>query len=55
MRSQVKWGILLLAIGLILVPILFPLLLIYAVPLIVIGVALIVYQGREEEVEQVHA
>ncbi len=53
MRSQVKWGIVLLIIGLVLAPIWFPFLLIYAVPLILIGLALIVFRRREEALEEV--
>lgn len=51
MRSQVKWGLFLIAIGLILVPIAFPFLLFYAIPLILIGIGIILFRKREEEIE----
>lgn len=53
MKSQVKWGLALVILGLIIAPFAFPFLLIYAVPLILIGAALIFFQKREEEIEQV--
>ncbi|MDI6719973.1 MAG: hypothetical protein QMD46_10215 [Methanomicrobiales archaeon] len=53
MRSQVKWGIILLVIGLVLAPIGFPYLLVYAVPLILIGLALIAFRRREETLEEI--
>ena len=53
MKSQVKWGLLLIIIGLILVPLGFPFLLFYAIPLILIGIAIIVFRKREEEIEAV--
>jgi uncharacterized membrane protein len=51
MRSQVKWGLFLIAIGILLIPIGFPILLLYAVPLIAIGIAIIVFRKREEQIE----
>jgi hypothetical protein len=51
MRNQVKWGLLLIAIGVVLIPVGFPFLLLYAVPLIVIGSAIIVFRKREEQIE----
>ncbi len=53
MKSQVKWGIAMIIIGLVISPFGFPFLLIYAVPLILIGGGLIVYKGREEIIEEV--
>jgi len=55
MKSQVKWGIAMIIIGLVisLFAFGFPFLLIYAVPLILIGAGLIVYKGREEIIEEV--
>ncbi len=56
MRSQVRWGIALTAIGAAITVIAIvglPFLLIYGVPLIVIGVALIVWRGREETIEAI--
>ncbi|KUK60163.1 MAG: hypothetical protein XE10_0972 [Methanoculleus marisnigri] len=55
MRSQVRWGIALTVIGAVIaaIGIRFPFLLIYAVPLIVIGLALIVWRGREETIETI--
>jgi uncharacterized membrane protein len=51
MRSQVKWGLLLIIIGIILVPFGFPFLLFYAVPLILVGVVIILFRKREELIE----
>jgi hypothetical protein len=53
MKSQVKWGLGLILLGAILLPIGFPFLLIYAVPLILIGAALIIFRNREDQIEQV--
>jgi hypothetical protein len=56
MRSQVRWGIALTAIGAVIAAVAIvglPFLLIYAVPLIVIGLALIVWRGREETIEAI--
>ncbi|WP_261597819.1 hypothetical protein [Methanoculleus formosensis] len=56
MRNQMIWGIALTAIGaaIAIVAILgIPFLLIYAVPFIVIGLALIVWRGREEKIEAI--
>jgi hypothetical protein len=52
-KSQVKWGAGLIILGVILAPIAFPFLLFYAVPLVCIGAALIVFRSREERLEQV--
>jgi hypothetical protein len=51
MRSQVKWGLFLIILGIVLVPIAFPFLLLYAVPLILIGLAIILFRKREESIE----
>jgi hypothetical protein len=51
MRSQVKWGLFLILIGILLVPIGFPFLLLYAIPLILIGIAIILFRKREESIE----
>ena len=53
MKSQVKWGLLLIIIGLILVPFGFRFLLFYAIPLILIGISIIVFRKREEQIEAV--
>jgi len=56
MRSQVLWGIALTAIGaaITIIAVLgLPFLLIYGVPLIVIGLALIIWRGREETIEPI--
>ncbi|KAF5081859.1 hypothetical protein [Methanoculleus horonobensis] len=56
MRSQVIWGIALTAIGaaIAIVAVLgIPFLLIYSIPLIVIGLALIIWRGREEIIETI--
>jgi hypothetical protein len=56
MRSQVLWGIALTAIGaaIAIVAVLgIPFLLIYSIPLIVIGLALIIWRGREETIEPI--
>jgi len=56
MRSQVIWGIALTAIGaaIAIVAVLgIPFLLIYSIPLIVIGLALIIWRGREEIIEAI--
>jgi hypothetical protein len=56
MQSQILWGILLLAAGLLLtflsLSILPVVLLFYAVPLILIGAALIFFRGRETVIEE---
>jgi hypothetical protein len=52
MKSQVKWGLGLVILGMIIAPFAFPFLLIYAVPLILIGAALIIFREREEEIEE---
>ncbi|MDN5341092.1 MAG: hypothetical protein PWQ30_2201 [Euryarchaeota archaeon] len=56
MRNQVIWGIALTAIGAVIsiiaaLGLLF--LLIYGIPLIVIGLALIIWRGREETIEAI--
>ncbi len=56
MRSQVLWGIALTAIGAVIAAIailVLPFLLIYGIPLIVVGLALIIWQGREETIEAI--
>ncbi len=56
MRSQILWGVALTAVGIAIALIAvfgLPFLLIYGVPLIVIGIALIVWQGREEIIEEI--
>ena len=56
MQSQIIWGIVLLAAGLLLtvlsISILPIFLLFYAVPLILIGAALIYFRGREKIIEE---
>jgi len=51
MESQVKWGIGFILLGICIAPFGFPFLLIYAIFLIAIGVALILFKKREEEIE----
>ena len=56
MRSQVIWGIALTVIGaaIAIVAVLgIPFLLIYSIPLVVIGLALIIWRGREETIEAI--
>lgn len=53
MRSQTKWGIALMTVGAIISPLIFPLSLIYSIPLILIGIALILFRKREEKIEEV--
>jgi len=56
MQSQVCWGIALVAIGAVVAVAAitwFPPLLAFAVPLIVIGVALLIWRGREEIIEPI--
>ena len=55
MKSQVKWGIGLIIAGCLLLIPGIPFLLFYAVPLVLIGGALIVFRGREDSIEEVHA
>lgn len=55
MKSQVKWGIALIIAGCLLLIPGIPFLLFYAVPLVLIGGALIVFRGREDSIEEVHA
>lgn len=52
MKSQVKWGIGLIALGLAILPFGHPYLLIYSVPLMIIGTALIVFRNREVIIEE---
>jgi len=47
------WGIALTAIGAVIAILGIPFLFIYAVPIIVIGLALIVWRGREEKIEAI--
>ena len=51
MESQVKWGIGFILLGVCIAPFGFPFLLIYAIPLIAIGAALILFKKREEKME----
>jgi hypothetical protein len=52
MKSQVKWGIALIALGLAILHFGRPYLLIYAAPLAIIGAALIIFQNREVILEE---
>jgi len=52
MKSQVKWGIALISLGLAILPFGRPYLLIYSVPLAIIGMALIVFRNREVIIEE---
>ncbi|MCE5337828.1 MAG: hypothetical protein LLF90_03970 [Methanomicrobiaceae archaeon] len=49
MQSQVRWGIALLVIGAV-VALLIPF---FGIPLVVIGIALIVWRGREDTIEEI--
>ncbi|NLA30380.1 MAG: hypothetical protein GX880_00985 [Methanomicrobiales archaeon] len=49
MQSQMRWGIALTIIGVV-VALLVP---IFGIPLIVLGVALIIWRGREEAIEEI--
>lgn len=49
MRSQVRWGIALTVIGAV-IALLIP---IYGIPLVAIGIALLIWQGREEIIEEI--
>lgn len=53
MKSQVKWGVALILLGVVIAPFAFPFLLFYAVPLILIGIALVVFRSREDRIEQI--
>ncbi len=53
MRSQTKWGVAFVILGVLISPLAFPFLLIYSIPLILIGTALIIFRGREEKIEEV--
>ena len=52
MRSQTKWGIAFVIIGLLIAPLLFPFTLLYSIPLLGIGLALILFRRREEIIEK---
>ena len=49
MQSATRWGITLIVIGVILA-LLIP---IFGIPLVVIGIALIVWRGREDTIEEI--
>lgn len=51
MRSQTKWGLLFIAVGALLPVVGFPFTLLYAIPLIAIGVGLFILRKREESIE----
>lgn len=53
MKSQVKWGLGMILVGAVLLPLGFLYLLFSAIPLILIGAALIVFRNREDRIEQV--
>ncbi|MEM1593389.1 MAG: hypothetical protein QXI53_03420, partial [Archaeoglobaceae archaeon] len=52
MRSQTKWGLAFIILGFLLLPLFLPLTLLYSVPLIAIGLALILFRHREEIIEK---
>jgi hypothetical protein len=52
MRSQMKWGLFFIAVGAIIPLVGFPYTLLYAVPLILIGIGLVVFKRREESIEE---
>ncbi len=49
MQNQVRWGIALAAIGVVLA-LLVP---IFGIPLVVIGIALLIWRGREDIIEEI--
>jgi hypothetical protein len=51
MRSQTKWGIFFIAVGAILPVLGFPIILLYAIPLIALGSGLLILRKREESIE----
>lgn len=53
MKNQVKWGLFFIIFGIIISFIVFPITLIYSTPLIIIGIALIIFSKREEIIEKV--
>jgi len=53
MRSQTKWGLFFIILGITISLILYPITLIYSIPLILIGTALILFRRREEIIEEV--
>ena len=56
MQSQILWGILLLAAGIVItvlsVTVIQIFFLIYGIPLLFIGAALFIFRGREENIEE---
>ncbi|MBN1236507.1 MAG: hypothetical protein JW999_10760 [Methanotrichaceae archaeon] len=52
MKSQVKWGIAFIAIGLVILPLGYPYLLMYTILLVIIGMALIIFRNREVIIEK---
>jgi hypothetical protein len=51
MRSQTKWGIFFIVVGAILPVLGFPITLLYAIPLIALGIGLLILRKREESIE----
>jgi hypothetical protein len=51
MRSQTKWGIFFIVVGAILPVLGFPIILLYAIPLIALGIGLLILRKREESIE----
>jgi uncharacterized membrane protein len=51
MRSQTKWGIFFIVVGAILPVLGFPFTLLYAIPLIALGIGLLILRKREESIE----
>jgi len=51
MRSQTKWGLLFIVVGAILPAVGFPFTLLYAIPLIAIGLGLLILRKREESID----
>ncbi len=51
MRSQTKWGLFFIAVGAILPVVGFPFTLLYAIPLIALGIGLLILRKREESIE----
>ncbi|NQS73735.1 MAG: hypothetical protein HQP72_04975 [Methanoculleus sp.] len=49
MQNQVRWGIALIIIGAVIALLVPP----FAIPFIVIGVALLIWRGREEIIEEI--
>jgi len=52
MQSQIKWGSFFIITGLVIIPTKFPFTLLYSIPLLCIGSALLIFRKREEIIEE---